>query len=43
MQSFLLDIGWALAAVAVVGTAYSLLAAVLVGRFMQKPQSDAFS
>ena len=41
MQSFLLDIGWALAAVAVVGTAYSLLAAVLVGRFMQKPQSDA--
>jgi len=41
MQSFLLDIGWGLAAVAVVGTAYSLLAAVLVGRFMQKPQSDA--
>jgi hypothetical protein len=26
MQSFLLDIGWGLAAVAVVGTAYSLLA-----------------
>src|SRR5258705_6975673 len=39
MQSFLLDIGWGLAAVAVVGTAYTLLAAVLVGRFMQAPQS----
>jgi len=41
MQSFLLDIGWALAAVAVMGTTYTLLAALLVGRFMQKPQSDA--
>jgi len=41
MQSFLLDIGWALAAVAVMGTTYTLLAAILVGRFMQKPQSDA--
>src|SRR5882757_9881034 len=39
MQSFLMDIGWGLAAIAVVGTAYSLLSAVLVGRFMQAPQS----
>ena len=39
MQSFLLDIGWGLAAVALVGTAYTLLAAMLVGRFMQAPQS----
>jgi|GEM_PF-4329383 len=41
MQSFLLDIGWGLAAVALVGTAYTLLAAVLVGRFMQNPQRPA--
>jgi ceramide glucosyltransferase len=41
MQSFWLDIGWALAAVAMVGTTYTLLAAILVGRFMQKPQSAA--
>jgi ceramide glucosyltransferase len=41
MQSFLLDLGWGLAAVAVVGTAYTALAAALVSRFMQKPQNAA--
>jgi len=41
MQLFFMDLGWGLAAVAVVGTAYTLLAAVLVGRFMQAPQSRA--
>jgi ceramide glucosyltransferase len=39
MHSLFLDVGWGLAAIAVVGTAYTLLAATLVGRFMQKPQS----
>lgn len=39
MQLFFMDLGWGLAAVALVGTAYTLLAAMLVGRFMQAPQS----
>jgi ceramide glucosyltransferase len=39
MHLLFIDLGWGLAALAVVGTAYTLLAAVLVGRFMQKPQS----
>jgi len=39
MQLFFMDLGWGLAAVALVGTAYTLLAAVLVGRFMQNPQN----
>ncbi|HSS13888.1 MAG TPA: bacteriohopanetetrol glucosamine biosynthesis glycosyltransferase HpnI [Rhizomicrobium sp.] len=38
MDLFFSDIGWGLAAIALVGTAYTLLAAVLVGRFMQAPQ-----
>jgi ceramide glucosyltransferase len=41
MQLFFMDLGWGLAAVALVGTAYTLLAAVLVGRFMQAPQNPA--
>jgi ceramide glucosyltransferase len=41
MHLFLMDLGWGLAAVALVGTAYTLLAAVLVGRFMQAPQNPA--
>src|SRR5258708_30778685 len=41
MHLFFIDLGWGLAALAVVGAAYTLLAAVLVGRFMQKPQSAA--
>ena len=39
MHALVLDVGWLLAAVAVVGTAYSLLSALLVGRFMRAPQS----
>ena len=38
MHWFLTDIGWLLAAVAVLGIGYALLAAALVGRFMQAPQ-----
>jgi ceramide glucosyltransferase len=41
MHSLFLDIGWGLAAIAVAGAAYALLAAILVGRFMQSPQSAA--
>lgn len=41
MHSFFEDIGWVLAAIALVGTAYTLLAARLVGRFMQNPQGPA--
>src|SRR6188474_1824687 len=41
MVSFFEDIGWVLAAIALVGTAYTLLAARLVGRFMQNPQGPA--
>ena len=37
MHLFLIDAGWALSAVAVAGTVYTLLAALLVGRFMRKP------
>jgi ceramide glucosyltransferase len=33
---YLVDAGWILSTVAMVGTAYTLLAALLVGRFMQK-------
>ena len=36
---YLVDAGWVLSAVAVAGTAYTLLAALLVGRFMRKPPS----
>ena len=35
MHSLFLDIGWFLAAIAMVGTFYALLSAALVGRFMQ--------
>ena len=38
MHLVLTDIGWLLTAVAVVGIGYTLLAAGLVGRFMQVPQ-----
>jgi len=46
MHSLLQDIGWCCAAIAVVGTAYTFLAAILAGRFMQSggsamPQSPA--
>jgi ceramide glucosyltransferase len=41
MHSLFLYIGWALAAIAVVGAAYTLLAALLVGRFMRKPEGVA--
>ncbi len=41
MDSLFLNFGWGLAAVALVGTAYTFLAAVLVGRFMQSPQGPA--
>src|ERR1043165_9054886 len=35
MHSVLLDIGWCLAAIAVMGAGYTILAAVLAGRFMR--------
>jgi ceramide glucosyltransferase len=38
MHWLFIDVGWGLAALAVVGTAYTLLAVVLVGRFMKKPE-----
>jgi ceramide glucosyltransferase len=41
MHSLFLDVGWLLAAVAMAGTLYTLLAALLVGRFMQTPPSEA--
>src|SRR6478752_4779752 len=41
MVGFLTDVGWAFAAIATVGTAYALLAAILAGRFMQAPQNIA--
>jgi ceramide glucosyltransferase len=41
MHSLFIDTGWGLAAIAVVGAAYTLLAAALVGRFMQSPDSAA--
>lgn len=39
MHSLFIDVGWALVAVAVMGAAYTTLASVLVGRFMQSPES----
>src|SRR5476649_1267172 len=39
MHSLFFDVGWSLAAIAVVGAAYTLLAALLVGRFMQSAES----
>jgi ceramide glucosyltransferase len=41
MHSLFFDIGWSLAAIAVVGAGYTLLAAALVGRFMQSAESAA--
>jgi ceramide glucosyltransferase len=41
MHSLFIDVGWALVAVAVMGAAYTMLASVLVGRFMQSPESPA--
>jgi len=41
MHSLFFDIGWFLAAIAVVGAGYALLSAVLVGRFMQTPSGAA--
>jgi len=38
---YLIDAGWILLAVAVAGTAYTLLAALLVGRFMRKAPGPA--
>jgi hypothetical protein len=36
MNELFLEIGWVLAAVALTGAAYALLAALLVGRFMRR-------
>ncbi|MDB5733405.1 MAG: ceramide glucosyltransferase [Alphaproteobacteria bacterium] len=36
MNELFLEIGWALAAIALMGAAYALLAALLVGRFMRR-------
>jgi len=41
MHSLFFDIGWGLAAIAVVGAAYTMLAAALVGRFMQSAENAA--
>jgi ceramide glucosyltransferase len=41
MHLLSLDIGWILAAIAIGGAGYTLLAALLVGRFMQAPQTGA--
>lgn len=41
MHGFFADLGWILAAVALIGAAYALLAALLVGRFMRGEASDA--
>jgi ceramide glucosyltransferase len=41
MHSLFIDAGWALVAVAVIGAAYTMLASLLVGRFMQTPQGPA--
>jgi ceramide glucosyltransferase len=41
MHWLFIDVGWGLATLAVAGTAYTLLAAALVGRFMNMPQSAA--
>jgi ceramide glucosyltransferase len=41
MHSVFIDIGSVLAAIAVAGAGYTLLAAVLVGRFMRAPQAAA--
>src|SRR5471032_723927 len=41
MHSLFFDFGWGLAAIAVVGAAYTLLAALLVGRFMHSAESAA--
>ena len=41
MHSLFIDVGWALVAVAVMGAAYTMLASMLVGRFMQNPQGPA--
>ena len=41
MHFLISDIGWCLAAVAVVGAGYTMLAAVLAGRFMRDAESSA--
>jgi ceramide glucosyltransferase len=41
MNSLFLYAGWLVAAIAMVGTLYTILAAVLVGRFMQAPPTEA--
>ena len=41
MHSLVLDIGWGLAAVAVIGAGYTLLATMLAGRFMRNADSSA--
>src|SRR5215469_12155682 len=41
MHWVLADMGWILAAIAVGGAGYTLLAAVLVGRFMRVQQSES--
>ena len=41
MNGLFLEIGWVLVAVALMGAAYALLAALLVGRFMRAVPSDA--
>jgi ceramide glucosyltransferase len=41
MHLLLSDIGWSLAAIAVVGTVYTFLAAVMAGRFMRSDDGEA--
>src|SRR5690242_423395 len=41
MHLLILDIGWCMAAVAVVGAGYTMLATVLAGRFMRSAESSA--
>ena len=41
MQQLSIDIGWILTAIAIGGAVYTVLAALLVGRFMQVPQTGA--
>jgi ceramide glucosyltransferase len=41
MHSLFIDVGWVLVAVAAMGAAYTMLASLLVGRFMQNPQGPA--
>jgi ceramide glucosyltransferase len=41
MHSLLFDVGWCLAAIAMVGTGYTLLSALLAGRFMRNTEGTS--